>query len=106
MLSGYRILWIITIFDLPVATKAERKNATRFRNALLDLGFEMVQFSDYMKHCVGKEQAEVIQQKIKLSVPNYGNIKILVITDKQCGSIIHLGRHSKRSINSDQLALF
>ncbi len=106
MLSGYRLLWMITIFDLPVATKSERKSATDFRNCLLNLGFEMVQFSVYMKHCSGKEQAEIIQNKIKLAVPNYGNVKIFVITDKQFGNIVHMGRHSKRSINSDQLALF
>ena len=106
MLSGYRLLWLITIFDLPVATKAERKKASGFKNSLLDLGFQMVQFSVYMKHCAGKEQAEVIQQKIKSVVPDYGNVKIFVITDKQFGGIIHLGRHPQRSINTDQLVLF
>jgi len=99
-------MWIIALFDLPVVTKAERKKASKFRNYLLDLGFEMVQFSVYMKHCAGKEQAEVIQNRIKVEVPNYGNVKLLQITDKQFGAILHLGRHSKRSINTDQLALF
>ena len=27
MLSGYRLMWIIALFDLPVVTKAERKKA-------------------------------------------------------------------------------
>ena len=106
MLSGYRLMWIIALFDLPVMTKVERKKASKFRNDLLDLGFEMVQFSVYMKHCAGKEQAEVIQNRIKVEVPNYGNVKLLQITDKQFGAILHLGRHSKRSINTDQLVLF
>ena len=39
-LSGYRLMWVMTMFDLPVVSKAERKAATRFRNALLDLGFD------------------------------------------------------------------
>lgn len=99
-------MWLIALFDLPVSTKAERKKATKFRNYLLDLGFEMVQFSVYMKNCAGKEQAEVIENKIKVAVPNYGNVKLLQITDKQFGAILHLGKHSKRSINTDQLALF
>ena len=106
MLSGYRLVWIIALFDLPVMTKAERKRASKFRNYLLDLGFEMVQFSVYMKHCAGKAQAEVIENKIKAAVPDYGNVKLLQITDKQFGAILHLGRHSKRPINTDQLALF
>ena len=33
------------MFDLPVVEKAEQKAANRFRNALLDMGFEMAQFS-------------------------------------------------------------
>ena len=99
-------MWILVLFDLPVTTKTERGKATRFRNVLLDLGFEMVQFSVYMKHCAGKEQAATIQNKITAVVPEHGNIKLLFITDKQFGSIVHLGRHSTRQINDSQLALF
>ena len=43
-------MWVWVLFDLPVLTSAERKRATRFRNDLLDLGFEMVQFS-VIFHC-------------------------------------------------------
>ena len=43
-LSGYRIMWVFVLFDLPVGTKKERKAATRFRHSLLDLGFEISQF--------------------------------------------------------------
>lgn len=99
-------MWILVLFDLPVTTKTERGKATRFRNALLDLGFEMVQFSVYMKHCAGKEQAATIQNKVTAVVPEHGNIKLLFITDKQFGNIVHLGKHSTRQINNSQLALF
>ena len=99
-------MWILVLFDLPVTTKTERGKATRFRTALLDLGFEMAQFSVYMKHCAGKEQAQTIQNKITSLVPPYGNIKLLFITDKQFGNIVHLGKHSTRQINDSQLALF
>ena len=34
-LSSYRLMWIMTLFDLPVGTKKERKAATDFRNFLL-----------------------------------------------------------------------
>ena len=39
MLSGYRLMWVVVMFDLPVVEKAERKAATEFRNGLLDAGF-------------------------------------------------------------------
>ena len=45
MLSGYRLMWVVVMFDLPVIEKAERKAATAFRNSLLDMGFAMSQFS-------------------------------------------------------------
>lgn len=53
LLSGYRIMWLIAMFDLPVLTKPERKAATIFRNDLLDEGFEMVQLSVYYRWCTG-----------------------------------------------------
>lgn len=46
-------MWMVVMFDLPVVEKAERKAATEFRNALLDMGFEMSQFSVYMRFCTG-----------------------------------------------------
>ena len=99
-------MWILVLFELPVTTKPERAKATGFRNALLDLGFEIVQFSVYMKHCAGKQQAEAIQNKITTFVPVNGNVKLLFITDKQFRNIVHLGKHSNRQINNSQLALF
>ena len=36
------------MFDLPVLTAPQRREATRFRKFLLDRGFSMVQFSVYV----------------------------------------------------------
>lgn len=58
MLSSYRIMWMIVMFDLPVVEKAERRAATEFRNSLLDLGFEMSQFSVYMRFCTSAAQVD------------------------------------------------
>jgi CRISPR-associated protein Cas2 len=30
-LSGYQLMWIFVMFDLPVGTKAEMRAATKFR---------------------------------------------------------------------------
>lgn len=40
---------MILMFDLPVMTKAQRKAASGFRNWLLDKGWEMSQFSVYLR---------------------------------------------------------
>jgi CRISPR-associated protein Cas2 len=49
-------MWMVVMFDLPVVEKAERKAATAFRNTLLDQGFEMSQFSVYMRFCTSSAQ--------------------------------------------------
>jgi CRISPR associated protein Cas2 len=58
MLSGYRLMWMVVMFDLPVVEKAERKAATAFRNDLLSMGFEMSQFSVYMRFCTSETQVQ------------------------------------------------
>ena len=106
MLSGYRALWLMAIFDLPVTTKAERKKAAAFRNNLLDFGFQMVQFSVYMKSVASKEQAKAAINRIKSKTPYYGNVKVLTITDKQFGNIVSLGNRVDKNIRSEQFLLF
>jgi CRISPR-associated endonuclease Cas2 len=66
MLAGYRLMWMVVMFDLPVVEKAERKAATGFRNALLDMGFEMSQFSVYMRFCTSPAQVTPIANAWKM----------------------------------------
>ena len=108
MLSGYRIMWMIVLFDLPVLTKKERKAATKFRQFLLDQGFEMSQFSVYMRMCAGKEQAEARAKLVAQNAPATGKVHIVFITDKQYENIVSVdGRKRERKHkNPDQLSLF
>ena len=46
-LSGYRSMWIVTMFDLPVDTKKARREYTLFRKFLLQDGFTQMQYSVY-----------------------------------------------------------
>ena len=107
-LSGYRIMWLCVFFDLPVGTRKERKAATRFRLKLLDLGFEMTQYSVYLRFCAGKEQAASYERKIEQAMPAAGKVHILAITDKQYENIrTYRGRNRERSPkNPEQFALF
>lgn len=82
-LSGYRLMWIMVLFDLPVGTKKERKAATGFRTFLLDEGFEMAQFSVYTRFTAGKEQAEAHTRRIQRRLPPSGKVHVLYFTDKQ-----------------------
>ena len=102
-------MWIWVLYDLPVLTSAERKRATRFRNDLLDLGFEMVQYSVYLRHAWSKEKAEAYARKIGDLVPDPGHVQVLFFTDKQyaLSQVFHGKRKSKaHSEKPIQLVLF
>ncbi len=88
MLSGYRLMWMMVLFDLPVLTKAERRAATSFRKFLLDQGFGMCQLSVYLRFCAGQEQTEVYTRRVESALPNAGNVQILCFTDKQYENIV------------------
>ena len=76
-------MWVWALFDLPVLSAVERKRAARFRKDLLDLGFEMVQFSVYARYCKSKERADAIASTVGRLVPADGKVDVLFFTDKQ-----------------------
>ena len=108
MLSGYRIMWLVVMFDLPVVEKADRKAATDFRNSLLDMGFEMSQFSVYMRFCTSNTQIETYCKRVEERLPSGGRVHILQLTDKQYERIITFrGKRKEKSKKSpDQYVLF
>ncbi len=106
-MSGYRLLWMQVMFDLPVVDLKERRAAVLFRNKLLDLGFNMAQFSIYLRHIKDKEQANTYYNKIATYVPDRGSVHILVFTDKQYENIKTFeGRVVKKMLSPKQLLLF
>lgn len=85
--GGLQTMWIIVLFDLPTDTKAAKKDYTRFRKALLDDGFTMMQYSVYMRHSSSDENAHVHAMRVKAQLPDDGEVRIITITDKQFGKI-------------------
>lgn len=80
-------MWVLVLFDLPTETKREKKAYSDFRKKLINDGFTMFQFSIYLRHCASRENSEVHIQRVKNSLPEFGNIGILCITDKQFGQM-------------------
>ncbi len=101
-------MWMMVIFDLPVLTKKERRDATKFRKFLLDQGFDMCQLSVYLRFCAGKEQAEVHTKRVESALPDAGNVQILYFTDKQYENIVSFDGLRRRPANKnpEQLTLF
>jgi len=106
-LSGYEILWMLVMFDLPVVEKSDRKAATRFRNFLLDQGIAMAQFSVYYRMVSGKDSSETMEKRIRDNLPKYGSVQIVAITDKQYENIkVFNGKQRENTEKRQQLLLF
>lgn len=108
MLTGYRLMWMLVMFDLPVVEKAERRAATEFRNSLLDMGFEMSQFSVYMRFCTSSTQVETYCRRVEQALPVGGRVNILQFTDKQYERILSFQGKTRQSGKKapDQFDLF
>ena len=107
-LNQYRNMWVLVFFDLPTNTRKERSVATKFRKHLLDDGFNMFQFSIYLRFCPSKENADVHSKRVKRNLPKDGKVGILHITDKQFGLMELFSGLEKAPLEkpSQQLELF
>ena len=106
--SEYRIMWVLVLFDLPTETKKERKAYATFRKRIMADGFTMFQFSIYLRHCPSYENAEVHIKRVKSFMPEYGDIGILCITDKQFGEMEIFSNCKPKTVDTpcQQLELF
>lgn len=104
-LNEYRIMWILVFFDLPTETKKERKAANDFRKNLLLDGFNMFQFSIYLRHCASRENAAVHIKRVKSELPKNGHVGILCITDKQFGMMEIFQGKKKEKLETPSLQL-
>ena len=80
-LSGYRLMWVLVMFDLPVDTDEAVKAANGFRNDLLDLGFERCQYSVYLRFVEGREQADTTTRRVQAVLPGGGKVYVLYFTE-------------------------
>jgi CRISPR-associated protein Cas2 len=76
-------MWVIAMFDLPTQTKEDRRAYTRFRKKLLKDGFAKMQYSVYMRHCASEDNARVHTERVRVSLPPEGEVRVLTVTDKQ-----------------------
>ncbi len=98
----------MVMFDLPVATAAERRAYTRFHKDLIKDGFNMWQFSVYLRHCASEENGDVHVRRVEAKLPRSGKVSILTITEKQMSSIkTYWGRKRTAAENAPlQLEIF
>ncbi len=85
--SEYRSLWLFAMFDLPMKTKKDRREYTRFRNALIRDGFSQLQYSVYARYCISDETGNVYRGRIRKGLPPKGQVRVLSVTDRQFGKM-------------------
>ena len=78
-----KFMRILVFFDLPVKEKAAQRAATVFRNFLLKDGFQMLQYSVYVRLCNGNFDTEKHAKRIQSNTPKQGRVLMLVVTNKQ-----------------------
>lgn len=87
-MTSYRNMRVLVLFDLPSVSKSEKRNYVKFRNAIMDDGFIMMQFSIYSRFCRNVQDANKHINRVKALAPKDGNIRILCITEKQFEEMI------------------
>lgn len=105
--SGYRLMWMIVMFDLPTVDADDKKKASTFRKFLLNNGFEMSQFSVYLKFIGLRENSNKVIKQVKTAVPP-GRVSMLFFTDKQFSEIISINNNvvERNPEAPEQLLLF
>lgn len=74
---------LMIMFDLSVETAKQRKQYRQFRKSLINEGFLMIQYSVYVRVCVTKKSATLMENRIKTFLPENGTIQALTLTEKQ-----------------------
>lgn len=93
----YNFVRLILFFDLPMTTKQEVRVYTRFRKYLIKNGYLMMQFSVYCKIFPNREAAINHINLLRKNVPDQGQIRIMLVTEKQYSKIeIIVGGKSKQ----------
>lgn len=107
--NGWRIVWLLAVFDCPVLTPEQRHDYTVFRRSLLREGFVQHQLSVYLRHCPTLANAEALIQRLKPGIPDAARVSFFFLTDKQYGmSVEFVGpKYEKQRPDApEQLELF
>lgn len=101
-------MWLMVMFDLPTGTKKERKSASQFRKNLQCFGFDMFNYSVYVRSCITYKIADAQEDRVISVLPENGKVSIIRFTDKQFGDML-IFDNAKPEIPPDageQLMLF
>lgn len=94
---------VIVFFDLPVKTKKDRREYSRFRKYLVKNGFVMMQESVYSKLALNQKAANSVCENVRKFKPPSGIVQMLTVTEKQFSKMeMVVGTSSGSIVSSDE----
>lgn len=93
-------MWLLVLYDLPVAAPEDRKVYTRFHKNIRKRGYEMMQFSVYRKFVGTADRSERELSRIVGICPEKGCVSVLAVTEKQMGRMTTIWNGGKRKENT------
>ncbi|MBT9060692.1 CRISPR-associated endonuclease Cas2, partial [Lactobacillus delbrueckii subsp. bulgaricus] len=73
---------LLLSFDLPRNTKEERKKAAKYRKRLVELGFDMKQYSLYEREVESDTTKDHLIGILKKEIPDDGMITLYLLPDE------------------------
>jgi len=99
-------VWLLVMFDLPVVTSDQRRDANRYRNLLYDQGFSQVQLSVYSKYLLNSSGVRRILPVLRGNVPAQGEVRVLKLTDEQWSGMSRYYGPQDAAVEAEPTQLF
>jgi CRISPR-associated protein Cas2 len=81
--SGYKRMWLVAMFDVPVTDAPARRAYRRLFAGLRRNGFLRLQYSVYARHFSSEAAARPILRSLQGLVPKGGEVRLLLVTERQ-----------------------
>lgn len=106
--GDFKAMWLMCMFDLPTETGFDKREYIRFRKVLLKNGFNMIQYSVYVRSCPSYENLETHRKRLEKNLPSKGEIRFIPFTDHQFGKmkVYYRSKRIKTEESPNELTLF
>lgn len=107
--NGWRVMWVIAVYDCPMTTAEERHDYAQFRKSLLRQNFIQLQYSLYVRHFPSMATAEACISRLKQGIPDGAQLAFFLVTNKQYAMTREFFGHERarfRPGEPEQIELF
>lgn len=108
-MNGWRVMWVICVYDCPMTDSEARHNYSVFRRCLLQENFVQLQNSLYVHHFPTLSVGQATIMRLRQHVPPGAQVAFFIVTDKQYGMTLEFFGHAltrKKPNQPEQVELF